>query len=45
VTSSLDEVFFLRILNLNMNNKMEKKKIVIVGAGVAGINAATKIGR
>jgi uncharacterized FAD-dependent dehydrogenase len=43
VTSSLDEVFFLRILNLNMNNKMEKKKIVIVGAGVAGINAATKL--
>jgi NADH dehydrogenase FAD-containing subunit len=26
-----------------MNNKMEKKKIVIVGAGVAGINAATKL--
>jgi malic enzyme len=29
--------------NLNINNKMEKKKIVIVGAGVAGICAATKL--
>jgi uncharacterized FAD-dependent dehydrogenase len=29
--------------NLNINNKMEKKKIVIVGGGVAGICAATKL--
>ena len=30
-------------LNLNINNKMEKKRIVIVGGGVAGICAATKL--
>jgi heterodisulfide reductase subunit A-like polyferredoxin len=30
-------------LNLNTNNKMEKKRIVIVGGGVAGICAATKL--
>jgi uncharacterized FAD-dependent dehydrogenase len=30
-------------LNLNINNKMEKKKIVIIGGGVAGICAATKL--
>jgi uncharacterized protein len=29
--------------NLNINNKMEKKRIVIVGGGVAGICAATKL--
>ena len=30
-------------LNLNINNKMEKKKIVVVGGGVAGICAITKL--
>ena len=30
-------------LNLNINNKMKKKKIAIVGGGVAGICAATKL--
>jgi uncharacterized FAD-dependent dehydrogenase len=30
-------------LNLNINNKMEKKRIVIVGGGVAGICTATKL--
>ena len=30
-------------LNLNINNKMEKKRIVIVGGGVAGICATTKL--
>ena len=30
-------------LNGNINNKMEKKRIIIVGGGVAGICAATKL--
>jgi len=30
-------------INLNINNNMEQKKIVIVGGGVSGICAATKL--
>jgi uncharacterized FAD-dependent dehydrogenase len=30
-------------INLNINNNMEQKKIVVIGAGVAGINFATKL--
>jgi uncharacterized FAD-dependent dehydrogenase len=30
-------------LNLNTNNNMKQQKILVIGAGVAGINAATKL--
>ena len=38
----MEVTFFFRILTHKLNSRMGKN-IVIIGAGVAGINAATKL--